>query len=342
MRLSILYPDLQFDDEPTIETAVFGDRADLVIFRESARPAVPDAAWARCDAMVCYHFMAIDAGVVAKLERCRLIVRAGVGFDQIDIAACAARGIPVCNTPDYGTMDVADHAMASILALARGTVTFNNTLAADLRRGWDFLAAPTVRRLSGQVCGIVGLGRIGTATALRAKAFGMDVVFYDPYRPEGAELALGVRRHRSLADLLAESDIVSLHTPLTPETNGLISAAALGRMKRGALLVNTARGPIVDPDAVLAALRSGQLAGAALDVLPTEPPTGGEALLAAWAGGEPGLRERLILSPHSAFYSPSSIRDLRRKSAEVAAAYLFEGRLRNCVNGLEQPGAARR
>jgi lactate dehydrogenase-like 2-hydroxyacid dehydrogenase len=123
MRLSILYPDLQFDDEPTIETAVFGDRADLVIFRESARPAVPDAAWARCDAMVCYHFMAIDAGVVAKLERCRLIVRAGVGFDQIDIAACAARGIPVCNTPDYGTMDVADHAMASILALARGTVT---------------------------------------------------------------------------------------------------------------------------------------------------------------------------------------------------------------------------
>jgi phosphoglycerate dehydrogenase-like enzyme len=342
MRLSVLYPDIQFDDEPTVETGLFGDRADLVIFRESARPKIPDAVWRAADAIVCYHFMDIGADVVAKLDRCRLIVRAGVGFDQIAIDACAERGIPVCNTPDYGTMDVADHAIASLLALARGTVAFHNAIANDLAKGWDFLAAPTVRRLAGQVCGIVGLGRIGTATALRAKALGMDVVFYDPYLPTGTELALGIRRAHALKDLLAQADAVSLHTPLTAETNRMFDAGTIGAMKRGALLVNTSRGPVVDPDAVLGALRSGQLAGAALDVLPVEPPTGDEPLLVAWSKGEPGIRERLILSPHSAFYSPSSIQDLRRKSAETAIAYLFDGRLRNCVNGLQLPGAKRR
>jgi phosphoglycerate dehydrogenase-like enzyme len=342
MTLRILYPDAQFDGEPTVEAGVFGPRASLSVYRPSEIASISEDTWRTCDAIVCYHDLMLDETLVPRLERCRLIVRAGVGFDQIAIAACAAHGIPVCNTPDYGTTDVADHAIALTLALARGIVAYNVALKADLKTGWDFAAPPTIRRLSGRVFGVVGLGRIGTATALRAKALGMQVVFFDPYRPTGTELALGITRAGSLSDLLAVADVVSLHTPLSTETKGLIDRTAVSRMKPGALLINTARGPIVDPDAVLDGLRSGQLAGAALDVLPVEPPVGDEPLLVSWRNGDPALASRLILSPHAAFYSASSLADLRRKSAEVAVDYLFSGRLRDCVNGLDLPGTQRR
>jgi phosphoglycerate dehydrogenase-like enzyme len=342
MTLNVLYPDAQFDGEPTIEAQVFGARAALTVYRPNQTAAIPEATWRACDAIVCYHDLMLDEALVPHLRRCRMIVRAGVGYDQIAIAACAAHGIPVCNTPDYGTTDVADHAIALTLALARGIVGYHTALKTDIAAGWDFMAAPTVRRLSGQVFGVVGLGRIGTATALRAKALGMQVMFFDPYRPTGTELALGLARLGSLDELLAVADVVSLHTPLSDETRGMIDRAAVARMKPGMLLVNTSRGPVVDPDAVLDGLRSGRLAGAALDVLPVEPPAGDEPLLLAWQKGEPSIANRLILSPHSAFYSASSLADLRRKSAEVAVDYLFAGRLRDCVNGLDRPGAVRR
>jgi phosphoglycerate dehydrogenase-like enzyme len=342
MILNILYPDAQFEGEPTAEAEVFGPRASLTVYRPRESASIPHPVWRGCDAIVCYHDVSLDEALVARLDRCRLIVRAGVGYDQIDIAACAAHGIPVCNTPDYGTTDVADHAIALTLALARGIVAYHLALKADIHAGWDFAAPPTIRRLSGQVFGVVGLGRIGTATALRAKALGMQVVFFDPYRPTGTELALGLGRMGSLEELLAAADIVSLHVPLSEETRGMIGQDAIARLKRGALLVNTARGPVVDPDAVLDGLRGGRLGGAALDVLPVEPPVGDEPLLVAWRNGDPALTGRLILSPHAAFYSASSLADLRRKSAEVAVDYLYAGRLRDCVNGLDRPGSIRR
>ena len=342
MPLQILYPDAQFDGEPTAEAKVFGPRASLSVYRPRETATITEATWRACDAIVCYHDVDIGESIVSMLDRCRVIVRAGVGYDQIDIAACAARGIPVCNTPDYGTTDVADHAIGLMLALARGIVAYHTGLKEDIGIGWDFSAAPTVRRLSGQVLGIVGLGRIGTATALRAKALGMRVMFFDPYRPTGTELALDLARVHSLEALLAAADVVSLHTPLSDETRAMIDSAAVARMKPGTLLVNTSRGPVVDPDAVLEGLRSGQLAGAALDVLPVEPPLGSEALLVAWRNDDPALANRLILTPHAAFYSESSLADLRRKSAETAIDYLYEGRLRDCVNGLDRPDAKRR
>ena len=342
MTLKVLYPDAQFDGDPTIEAKVFGSRATLSVFHAGEIPDCHAPIWRQCDAIVCYHDANLDESLIDRLARCRLIVRAGVGFDQVAIAACAARGIPVCNTPDYGTTDVADHAIALMLGLARGIVTYHNAMRADLTKGWDFAAPPTIRRLAGQVFGVVGLGRIGTAAALRAKALGMQVVFYDPYRATGTELSLGFTRAEGLDELLALADVLSLHTPLSQETRRMIDAKALARLKPGAFLINTARGPIVDPDAVLESLRAGRLAGAGLDVFPTEPPAGDEALFVAWRNDDPALAGRLIITPHSAFYSASSLADLRRKSAEVAVDYLFAGRLRDCVNGLDRPGAKRR
>jgi lactate dehydrogenase-like 2-hydroxyacid dehydrogenase len=271
-----------------------------------------------------------------------VIVRAGVGFDQVDIATCASLGIPVCNTPDYGTTDVADHAIGLMLGLTRGIVAYHNALKADFVTGWAFATPPTIRRLSGRIFGVIGLGRIGTATALRAKGLGMQVVFFDPYRTTGTELALGFSRAKTLDELLAAADVISLHTPLSAETRNLIDRAAIKKMKPGAFVVNTSRGPVVELDAVLEGIRSGQLAGAGLDVFPVEPPTGREPLLKALQANDPALAGRLIITPHSAFYSPSSLEDLRRKSAETACDYLFAGRLRDCVNGLDLPGARRR
>jgi C-terminal binding protein len=182
------------------------------------------------------------------------------------------------------------------------------------------------------VFGIVGLGRIGTAAAVRAKALGMDVVFYDPFKPDGYDKALGVRRAETLEELLAKSDVVSLHCPLTDRTRRLINADTLRLMRRGSYLVNTARGGVVDTGAVADALAGGQLAGAALDVLPTEPPAADDEILVAWRDRDHPAYDRLILNPHSAFYSEEGLTDMRVSGAEACRRALTGRAVRNVVN----------
>jgi D-3-phosphoglycerate dehydrogenase/C-terminal binding protein len=169
----------------------------------------------------------------------------------------------------------------------------------------------------------------------------MPVLFYDPYVPDGQELALGFERTRRLDDLLERADVVSLHTPLTDETRRMINATTLGRMRKNAILINTARGGIIDIDALYDALKRGQIAGAGLDVLPQEPPDPAHPLMRAYGGNEPWLAGRFLLSPHAAFYSAAGMTDLRRKPLQTVVAYLTEGKLRNCVNTalLAQHGA---
>ena len=194
----------------------------------------------------------------------------------------------MCNIPDYGTEEVADTALALILGLFRGTLATSARLAAgDAVQGADAIAAcagASVRRVRGATLGLVGLGRIGTATAVRAKAFGFDVVFYDPYRDDGADKALGIRRAASLGELAAESTCLSLHCNCDASTAGLVDAALLAQLPPGALLVNTARGELVDETALAAALRSGHLAAAALDVH-------------AWSPSAPARRARRRAEP---------------------------------------------
>jgi lactate dehydrogenase-like 2-hydroxyacid dehydrogenase len=344
MSLYLLHPDAQFPLPADLETEIYGEAYGIQAYLPSQTASIPEDVWAGASGLVCYHEVTVNADMLDRMPNCRVVVRAGVGVDNIDLAAAGARGIAVCNTPDYGTADVADHAIALTLSFLRGIPFYNSAVRADPVTGWRFDTAPSVRRLSTQCFGVIGLGRIGVATALRAKALGMRVVFFDPYRPTGTELSLGLERCATLNELLERADIVSLHTPLTAETRHMMNADTFAEMKPDAILVNTGRGGIVDLDALTEALLSGQVFAAALDVLETEPLSPESTLMAAWRAADSPIRDHLILTPHAAFYSPSSLIDLRRKSAATALAYLQTGTSRDCVNAvqLDREAAARR
>ena len=316
----ILCPkEFRFTDlEASIERPFLADVADLNTVWLDFNAPFPDEVLA-ADALILWHGPLITAGVIARLKHCRVIVRNGVGFDSVDIEAAAAAGIPVCNVPDYGTEEVADHALALTLALYRQLFPLD---AEAKQLGWKIKVAPKMRRLRTQTFGIVGLGRIGTAAALRAKAFGFRVVFYDPHVPAGTHKAVGVERANSLAELFKQSDTVSVHCPLSAKTRGMIGAGEIALMKPGSFLVNTARGDIVQKAAVFAALRSGHLAGAGLDVVENEP------LRTAEEAATPNL----ICTCHAAFCSPEGMDEMRSTSARIARAAVSGEPVWNRVN----------
>jgi C-terminal binding protein len=312
------------------EEKILGDIADVVAlngFAEAELIGKVESA----GALMLYHNLAITRATIERLTQCKLIVRCGVGIDNVDRAFARTRGIPVVNVPDYGTEDVADSAIGMALALARGITRHSSQCRAGFGQ-WHYSDVAPLQRLRGRVFAIVGLGRIGTATALRAKALGMDVVFYDPYLPDGCDKALGVRRAESLEELLRQAYIVSLHCPLTDETRRMINRETLALFPDGSFLVNTARGAIVDTAAIPAALVSGQLAGAALDVLPHEPPPADDPLIAAWRDPDHPAHHRLIVNPHSAFYTEQGFLDMRTKGATAVRRALTGQPLRNVVN----------
>lgn len=285
------------------------------------------------DALMIYHFFRLSASTIRRLKRCRIIVRPGVGYDNVDIDAARDCGIPVCNVPDYGTEEVADSAMAMLLSLARGCHFLNSRL----RRGegpWTVAQAAPIPRLRGRVLGLIGCGRIGSAVALRARSFGLDVVFHDPYIPDGVDKALGIRRVDTLNELLAQSHLLSLHCPLTPETRGLIGRNQLAQLPQGAVLVNTSRGGTVDTLAVCEALASGQLSGAGIDVLEQEPPEEDSPVLSAWMDPSHPAHDRLLLNPHAAFYCEQGAEEFRTKGAREILRALKGEPLRNSVNGI--------
>ena len=328
----ILIPNALFEGSPDVERRAVGPKVAFDAYRARSADAVPHSVWRGCHAIITFD-TPIQPETVARLESCRIIVRAGVGVEDVDLVACGTRGIPVCNVPEYGTAEVADHAIALMLALARGIAVFDERLRADPTSGWDWRAGAIIRRLSDQRFGVVGLGRIGLAAAQRARAFGMEVAFFDPYLSTDRQPPQGFLRAGRLTDLLTMSDVVSLHCPLTKETRDIINRDSLAAMRAGSILINTSRGRLVDTDALYEALRSGRIDGAGVDVWPEEPPDASHPLLAAWRRGEDWIVGRFVLTPHAAFYSPASFEDLRRKAAETAIRYLAGGALKNCVNG---------
>ncbi|HMF20263.1 MAG TPA: C-terminal binding protein, partial [Gemmataceae bacterium] len=294
-RFQVVITDL-VTGNPEPEIRILGDLADVRVVaattEEDLAGKIEDA-----DAVMIYHTMILSRRTIERLRHCKLIVRCGVGYDNIDHVFARSCGIPVANVPDYGTEEVADAALGMALSLMRG-IGFLNARLRDQQGEWTWRQVAPLHRLRGRVFGIVGLGRIGTAVAVRAKALRMDVAFFDPYKPDGYDRSLGIRRVETLPDLLGHAHVVSLHCPLTKETEKLINAVALDKMPRGSYLVNTARGAVVDTAALVAALNEGRLGGAAIDVYETEPLPADDPLLSC---------VQVILTPHNADQTPEGM-----------------------------------
>ena len=320
-----------FITEPLdLEREIFGNHAEVSAIdakvESDLEGKVEDA-----DTIMMYHFLSIGEETLRRLKNCKLIVRCGVGFDNVDHATARQLGIPVANVPDYGTEEVADSAIGHLLGFFRGIFLLNSRL----RRAegpWSYEQAKPLTRVRGQKLGIIGLGRIGTATAIRAKALGLDVLFFDPYLPDGIDKSLGIKRIESLEEILASADAISLHCPLSDETHHLIDHSAVDQMKKGSYLVNTARGGIVAPEAALVGISSGKLSGVALDVLETEPPDEDSPLIQAWRDPEHPAHDRLVINPHAAFYSEQGLADMRTKGSENCLRAILGQTPRNIIN----------
>jgi len=270
------------------------------------------------DAII-YCFAPITGNILRAAKKCQIAARYGIGFDNVDREVADELGILMTNVPDYCVDEVADHAMAMLLAYNRDLPLQDRAVKTD---GWGSRPLPAhARRLRETTLGIVGVGRIGRALFKRAAAFGMRVIGWDPYidpdlAPDGIDLM-------PLDQLLAESDFVSVHTPLTEETRGMFGSEQFRMMKKEALIINAARGPILDGDALTAALKSGEIAAASLDVTPLEPPPESYELLTL---------DNLTITPHTAFFSQESLAELQRRTAAEVVRALNGDMPENVVN----------
>jgi D-3-phosphoglycerate dehydrogenase len=294
-------------------------RAEGLAFRvEQAHD--PDALVAACaDADgVLVQYATIDGPVLDALPQLQVVSRYGVGVDSVDVAAATERGVVVCNVPDYGTEAVSDHAVAMALALVRGIPRLDRGVRAGRV---DLAAVRPLHQIAGRTFGVVGLGRIGQATARKAAGLGYDVVGFDELATPG-ETYRGIRAV-TLADLCARSDVVSLHVPLDSRTRGLIGAEQLAAMKPTTVVVNTARGGVLDTAALVDALERGMIGGAAIDAHETEPLPVDHPLTRF---------DNVVLTPHLAWYTEESYGELKRRTAQNAADVLTGRVPRDVVN----------
>lgn len=302
------WPDL------TIERATLAAVGAELIVAESTEPTTLSRLAANADAIMT-TWARVSAEVLATATRCRIVSRFGIGLDNIDVAFATQRGMLVTNVPDYCVKEVAEHALALILALGRKVAFYHHQTKSG---SYELSAGAALRRLEGQTVGIVGLGNIGRQLAAKASAVGFRVVAYSRHAQAAPSVEL-----LPLDELLAQSDFVSLHLPSTPETRHLIGAAQLALMKRTAYLINTSRGAILDERALAEALSDNRLAGAALDVQQQEPPD---------VADPPFNDPRVIITPHAAFYSVESVTELRQRVSQQVADALVGKTPENVVN----------
>jgi D-3-phosphoglycerate dehydrogenase len=312
----------------SLELEALAPIADIVEIRADT-PAEFAAGVSDCDAIITSWGLQIDRQVIEALSRCVVIGVGSVGVDMVDIAAATAAGIVVTNVPDVFIEEVGDHAMMLLLDVARRT-----SLMARMAREGDWYAArpilSRIPRLLGQTLGLFAFGNVARCTARRAKAFGMNVIAYDPYVSELEISGAGVEPV-GFGELLARSDYLSIHAPDNDETRHAIDTAALAQMKPTAVIINTARGPIIDEPALIAALRAGQIAGAGLDVLEVEPP----------APDNPLLRmENVLVTPHVASATTRMRPETRRRVGREVSLVLRGRWPMSCVNPTVLPRVA--
>ncbi|TWB45914.1 C-terminal binding protein [Nitrospirillum pindoramense] len=304
-RLKVVISDYVWDSVD-MERRILGPDIEVVALHTKTEDEFLEAA-ADCDALLNTYAGPITAKAMARMGRCKIIARYGIGVDTIDLDAATDAGIIVTNNPTYCVEEVADHTVALLLSAARKTALLDRTVR-DGR--WDVMAAAPMRRLSTQTLGLVGFGNIARRVATRMAAFGVAVLWYDPFVKAGQFQAPGEKV--DFDTLLARADFVSIHSPLLPETRGLFNDAVFAKMRPGAILVNCARGAVVDQDSLVRALDSGRLAGAALDTTVPEPLPADHPLR---------NRDTVILNPHAAWYSVEAFAELQSGApGEVARA----------------------
>jgi len=264
----------------------------------------------------------ITADMIRQMTKCRIISRFGIGVDNVDIPVATEKGIVVTKVPDYCIDEVSDHAMALLLSAVRKIPMGTDQVHAGT---WKMPNFVPIHRLRGSVLGLAGFGRIPQLVAPKAQAFGMKVIAFDPYLPKDVFTKAGVEQV-DFPTLLKRSDYISVHSPLTPETKGLFGADAFKQMKKGSYIVNTARGPVIDEQALAAAIDSGHIAGAGLDVMTTEPPVNSPLI----------GKKNVIITPHTSFYSDESLVELQTKAAQEVANVLTGKPARNPVNDITQ------
>ncbi len=263
----------------------------------------------------------INKEYIENLPKLKGVQRYGVGYDTIDIPLLKSKGIICCNNPDYGTDEVADTAIAMILNIVRG-VSIYNEQAKNYYNNWQENVNNKIKRNSDTTIGVIGAGRIGGSVLLKCNALKFKTVFFDPYKERGYEKMINTKRVESLDELLSVSDIISIHTPLTKETDSIINEQFINKMKTGASIVNTARGGLFDNlDLLYNNLKSNKINSIGIDVLKVEPPQDSK-LIKAWRKSETWLTGRLIINPHTAYYSQSAYKELRVNAAKNALRIL--------------------
>lgn len=317
MSFNVVYTDHGFSDVKTEQALIASANGQLTVAQCKTPDEVIEAA-RDADALL-VQWAPVPAEAINELQQCKVIVRVGIGTDNVDLAAARERGIPVCNVPDYCIDEVADHALAMALALARQVSAIDQRVRSGT---WKIVPDAPMPSFASMTFATVGFGRIARAVLDRARGFRFKLAAFDPFQDNDAFAEAGVAR-LTLDDLFASADIISLHTPLTPETHHLINADRLQQMKNTAIVVNTARGGLIDTDVLAEALHAGEIAGAGLDVFETEP-----------LPDDHPLRNcpNALLTSHVAWYSDQSVPALQRKAAEEVVRALRDEPLLHCIN----------
>ena len=321
--------------ESEIEKRIFGRNVKIVCLNPKNKKKF-NKEIEEADGLLVWH-AEITKEVINRLKKCKAMVRYGVGYDNIDINYAKKKNIVCANTPDYGIDEVADTTCGLIISLARKIYLYNLN-SKNYKKGWQENVISEnktnpIKRSNEHNLGIIGAGRIGSAVALRMKSFGMNIGFYDPHKESGIEKTLGILRFENIEEIIKFSTIISINCTLNRETKGMINSKFINNLNKNTILVNTARGEIVEKlDVLFNGLKSNRLGGVGLDVLPHEPPKKQEKLIKAWKNVNNPFNSKIIINPHAAYFSSRSVREMKIKAAENMKRHLKGLKLKNIIN----------
>ena len=331
MKINIFIPDLL--KEVNLEKKIFGKKYNIILSSPDKFEKLSDEFFSKIDGVMTGHHVKFDKKIIKKLKRCKIIVRYGVGFDNVDTKQSGLQNIAVCNVPDYGVDEVSDHALGLIINLSRYLTGNDNDLRKQIKNNkieWKYDLNKNQIRLKNLNLGIIGLGRIGSSLSLKSKNIFKQIYFYDPYIPDGLEKSLNIKKKENLIDLFKLSDIISVHVPSSKKNKFFLKNSYFNNAKRNLIFINTSRGDLVKNDTLHKYFSKGKIAGLGLDVFENEPINEKDNLTRLWLN--PKNIGKIIFTPHNAFYSKQALFEIRYKALITLKNYFEKKKLKNCVN----------